>query len=60
MSNDYNGKFLDGKKLIKKILKIDRFSYSENMGKLVLDHTGQAIFMNDVIRLIEKEMKDSV
>lgn len=57
MSYGYEDRLIDGKKLIKKILKIDRFSPNKENGLLKLDHTGQVIFMNDVIRLIEKEMK---
>lgn len=58
MNNDYDHRFLDGKKLLKKILKIDRFVIDKESGLLKLDYTGQVIFMNDVIRLIEKEMKN--
>jgi hypothetical protein len=57
MSYD-NNTFIDGKKLIKKILKIDRFGFSGEEVKLVLDARGPVIFMNDVISLIEKELKE--
>ncbi len=56
--NDYDGRFLDGKKLIKKILKIQRFTPNKEDGLLKLDYAGQVIFMNDVISLIEKEIKN--
>jgi hypothetical protein len=57
MSYD-NNTFIDGKKLIKKILKIDRFSIGGEEVKLVLDARGSVIFMNDVVNLIEKELKN--
>lgn len=56
MSNDYDSRLIDGKKLIKKILKIDRFSPNEVNGLLKLDYTGKVVFMYDVIALIEKEI----
>jgi hypothetical protein len=56
MSNDYDSRLLDGKKLIKKILKLQRFSSNKENGLLKLDYTGQVVFMNDVINIIEKEM----
>lgn len=56
MSNDYDSRLLDGKKLIKKILKLQRFSPNKEDGLLKLDYTGQVVFMNDVINIIEKEM----
>jgi hypothetical protein len=52
-----NNTFIDGKKLIKKILKIDRFDWRKEGNGLSLDARGSVIFMNDVINLIEKELK---
>ena len=60
--NDYDGRFLDGKKLVKKLLqKIERFDWDKNENRLVLDKTGRVCFVNDVIDIIEKAMekKDS-
>jgi hypothetical protein len=55
--NNYDGRLIDGKKLIKKFLQnIDRFSYSEKEGNPVLDRRGYLCFVNDVVNIINKEM----
>ena len=41
------------RKVVRKVLKVDRFSYSEEQGKFYLDPTGQLVFMNDVVKAIE-------
>ena len=53
MKGDSNDDFVSARKVVRKVLKVDRFSYSEEQGKFYLDPTGQLVFMNDVVKAIE-------
>lgn len=46
--------FISRRKMTRKILQhIERFAWSEKEGRLVLDKTGEIVFLSDVTRLIE-------
>lgn len=53
MKGDNHDDSVSARKVVRKVLKVDRFSYSEEQNKFYLDQTGQLVFMNDVVKAIE-------
>jgi len=57
MNDVAKSKYIKAKKLIKKINEADRYSFNKDTDLFQLDKTGKIMFIDDVLRIIDKEIK---